>query len=377
MEKKNICWITSDEYIDVDLPIMPTLSKYYDIDWQIIHNKKANSDYTTSVKELTQGTSIRCHFHYLQNRRRNFKIIKEYWKILRKINKKKYKFFYFDIDGLPYFFPLVSLMFNRNKVICAAHHVTTPLGAVNYHSAKLYMGFILKYFKNFQVFSKNQYAAMQNNYPGKNVFFAPLALINFGKSDSILPKDQVVFLFFGYIRDYKRVDILINAANKVFEKTGKKFKVRIFGFCSDWEKYERLIKYPEIFELRIESIPNEEIPRLFKESHYFVMPYQDLAQSATLTVAFNYNLPVIASDINSLKEFIIDGKNGFLFEKGSIDSLVAVMMRLLDVDEKGYLQIKQNLSEYVEKNYSTESIVKLYVYYFESINKDCSTVVTN
>jgi glycosyltransferase involved in cell wall biosynthesis len=210
---------------------------------------------------------------------------------------------------------------------------------------------------------------MQNNYPGKNVFFAPIALINFGKSDFILPKDQVVFLFFGYIRDYKRVDILINAANKVFEKTGNKFKVRIFGFCSDWEKYEGLIKYPEIFELRIESIPNEDIPRLFEEAHYFVMPYQDLAQSATLTVAFNYNLPVIASDIDSLKEFIIDGKNGFLFEKGSIESLASVMMSLMDIDEKGYMKIRKNLAEYVEKNYSTESIVKLYVDYFESINK--------
>lgn len=348
---------------------MPTLSKYYDIDLHIMHNKRSNSDYIKRVKELTQGTSIKCHFHYLQNRRRNFKIIKEYWKILRKINKNKYKLFYFNLDGLPYFFPLVLLMFNRNKVICAAHHVTTPKGAVNYHSAKLYMGFILKYFKKFQVFSKNQYAAMQNKYPGKSIFFAPLALINFGKCDSILPKDKVVFLFFGYIRDYKRVDILIDAANKVYEKTNKQFKVKIFGYCSDWEKYERLIKYSEIFELRIESIQNEEIPRLFKESHYFVMPYQDLAQSGAITVAFNYNLPVIASDIDSLKEFIIDGKNGFLFEKGSADSLAAVMMRLLDADEESYSQIKQNLYEYVEKNYSLESIVKLYVNYFESMNK--------
>ncbi len=367
MEKKNICWITSNYYIDVDLPIMPSLSKYYNIDWLIIHNRKANSDYLTRVKEVAQAAGIRCLFHYLQNRRRNFKIIKEYWGLLRSINKEKYRFFYFNIDGLPYFFPLVSLIFDRNKVICAAHNVTTPEGAVNYHAAKLYMGFILKYFTRFHVFSKNQYAVMQNKYPGKSVFFAPLALIDFGQCSSVLPKGQVAFLFFGYIRDYKRLDILINASNKVYEKCGNKFKVKIFGFCSDWGKYERLIKYPEIFELRIETIRNEEIPRLFMESHYFVMPYQDLAQSAALMVAFNYNLPVVASDIDSLKEFIIDGKNGFLFEKGSVDSLAAVMMRLLDTDEKSYLRIKQNLSEHVEKNYSIKSIVKLYVDYFESL----------
>jgi glycosyltransferase involved in cell wall biosynthesis len=368
-KKKRVCWITSNYYIDVDLPIVPAISKYYDIDWQIIHNKNANCDYMPRVEELAKETNIKYHFHYLQNRRRNFKIINEYLRILRIIKKDRYDFYYFDIDGLPFFFPLVSLIFNRNKVICAAHHVTTPLGAVNYKYAKLYMGFILKYFKYFQVFSKNQYNILHKKYPAKKAFYAPLALINFGKSESVLPKDRIVFLFFGYIRDYKRLDILICAANKLYETTNKKFKIKIFGYCSEWEKYEKLIKYPEIFELRIESIKNKEIPSLFKESHYFVMPYQDLAQSAALMVAFNYYLPVIASDIDSLKEFIADGKNGFLFEKGSIDSLSSVMLGLLDRSEEGYLQIKQNVIEYVDKNYSIDSIIRLYVDYFESIEK--------
>lgn len=366
MRKEEICWITSNYFIDVDSPIIPTLSKYYDIDWRIIHNKKANTDYIQGIEKLVKGTPVKCRFHRLQSRRRNVRIVKEYWNILRTIDKKKYKFYYFDIDGMPYLFPLVLLRFNRNKVIWAAHHVTVPKGTETYHVAKLYMPIILKYLKNFQVFSKNQLAAMQEKCPGKKVFFAPLALINFGDRDSRLPKDQVVFLFFGYIRDYKRVDILINAANKVYENTGKKFKVKIFGYCTDWDKYEKLIKYPEIFELKIKFIPNDEIPPLFKESHYLVLPYQDLAQSAVLTVAFNYNLPVIASDIHALREFIVDGDNGFLFESGSVESLADLMMKLIAADEKSYTQIKQNLAKYVEQNYSIESIVKSYVGFFKS-----------
>jgi glycosyltransferase involved in cell wall biosynthesis len=369
MDKKKICWITSDEFMMVDLPIMPALSKHYDIDWHIIYNKDNKINYTELIAERTKGTSIKCRIHLLHNRRRNPKIIWEYWQILRKINIRQYQCIYFNIEGLPYFFPLVALMFNRKRVICAAHHVTVPYGAVNYHSAKLYMSFIFKYFRNFQVFSKYQFGLLQDNYSGKRSFFAPIALINYGQSDSKLPKGQIGFLFFGYIRDYKRVDVLINAANSVYEKTGKKFKVKIFGSCADWNKYERLIKYPEIFELRIEAIPNEEIPRIFNESHYFVMPYQGLAQSATMTIAFNYGLPIIASDIDSLREIIVDGKNGFLFKNGSVESLAALIASLLDTDEKQYNDLKENVSEYVAKNYSIESIIRPYVDFIDSLWK--------
>jgi glycosyltransferase involved in cell wall biosynthesis len=368
MGKKRICWITSDEFLMVDLPIMPALSKHYDVDWHIFYNKEDKIDYSGIIAERISGTTIRCQIHKLRNRRRNPIIIWEYWQNLRSINKRKYQCLYFNIEGLPYFFPLVSLMFNRNKVLCAAHHVSTPVGAVNYGFAKLYMDFILKTFKYFQVFSRNQYALLQKKYPGKKSFYAPFALMDYGKSTSSLPKEPVIFLFFGFIREYKRVDILINAANMVFEKTKKKFIVQIYGSCTDWDKYRKLIIYPEIFELKIEPIPNEEIPRIFKGAHYFVMPYQDLAQSATLTVAFSYNLPVIASDIDSFKEIIVDGKNGILFEHGSVESLAAAMMNLLDADEEHYKKMKENLSDYIDKNYSTENIVKRYREFIESIN---------
>ncbi len=368
MEKRHICWITSDDYIEVDRPLMPAISEHYIVEWHIVFNKEANNEYKTIIAEQKCGNGLKCYLHDLRNRRRNLKIIIEYWRILKKIKKKKCGLYYFDIEGLPFFFPVVFLLFNRNKVICAIHHVTPPLGAINYISGKQYMKFVINIFKYFHVYSNNQYAMMQKRYPNKKVFFAPLALIDFGKSDSVSPEDQVVFLYFGYIRDYKRVDILIQAANETYEKTRRKFKVKIYGFCSDWKKYERLIKYPEIFELKIEPIPNKDIPNLFKGSHYFVMPYQDLAQSAALAVAFHYNLPVIASDIDPLKEVIVDGQNGFLFEQGSVESLAAVMMSLLDIDQQRFRKIKENLAEYVAKNYSLDLITGLYVDFFESIN---------
>jgi glycosyltransferase involved in cell wall biosynthesis len=370
MEKNKVCWITSDEYMMVDLPILPALSKHYDVDWHIIYNKEAQVDYEKVVAERTKGTTLSCHVHYLRSRRRNPRIIWEHWQYLRKITERNYHCLYFNIEGLPYFFPLVALAFSRNKVICAAHHVTVPHGAVHYHAAKLYMGFIFRYFKNFHVFSKNQLNHFNNTYSGKKVFCAPIALISYGNGYSKSATDQISFLYFGHIRDYKRVDILINAANRVHEKTGKKFTVKIIGSCSDWKKYERLIKYPEIFELRIEAIPNEEIPGLFRESHYFVMPYQDLAQSATMTIAFNYNLPVIASDIDSLREYIVDGKNGFLFKNGSVESLAAVMTKLLDMEEGQYRKIKENMSDYVNKNFTEESIIRPYIDFIGSFNKN-------
>lgn len=58
-------------------------------------------------------------------------------------------------------------------------------------------------------------------------------------------------------------------------------------------------------------IDDEEIPELFTKSDYLVLPYEDVAQSGPHMIAYNYNLPVIASDIDGFKERVVDGENGF------------------------------------------------------------------
>ena len=58
-----------------------------------------------------------------------------------------------------------------------------------------------------------------------------------------------------------------------------------------------------------------------------MLPYQDVAQSGPHMIAYNYNLPVIASDIDGFAERVEDGVNGFLFRVNDKESLKAAITK--------------------------------------------------
>ena len=221
-------------------------------------------------------------------------------------------------------------------------------------------------FTNIQVFSLSQLSVLNGKYKNKNVLYAPLALKDFGES-SLKPEDIITFLSFGIIKDYKRIDVLINAAQKAYEETRKTFLVKIYGNCTDWEKYQKIIKYDFLFNLKIESIPNENIPDLFMSSHYFVLPYQDIAQSGALTVALNYNLPVIVSELPAFKEFVADKETGFFMKTADAESLKEIIIHILENHATIYSSLKKNQQKFVEENLSLESIVEKYKKYINQL----------
>ena len=60
--KNSITWVTAEYFVDVDLPILPYLSHYYDITWLIIISKRSKIDYTKIINEKCQNTSIKYKF---------------------------------------------------------------------------------------------------------------------------------------------------------------------------------------------------------------------------------------------------------------------------------------------------------------------------
>ena len=72
---------------------------------------------------------------------------------------------------------------------------------------------------------------------------------------------------------------MIEAANKLYEKYGNKFVVKIYGGCSNWEHYSKIIRYNECFDLQIRRIENDEVANLFSASDYLILPYKDVTQS--------------------------------------------------------------------------------------------------
>lgn len=361
MDKK-ICWITSTWFLDVDIPIVPELKKIFDIDWIILTTPKRKADDCVYIEK--QGL-----FPYQVYSVGSYLEIKTFFfhkKLIKNIASLNYDLYYFNISGLPSFFPLVKKYINKEKTLIATHNVTTPKGARLYYLEKLYMDFIIRNFNHFQVFSFNQKKVLLSKKKDANVFYAPLCLKDYGTFKSDKKGNVVTFLFFGIIVKYKRVDILLKATQSLVNDGFSNFKVKICGYCplKVWEQeYKPLILNKNIVETDIRHIPNDLVPEIFGSSHYFIMPYQDIAQSGAMTIAFNYNLPIIASRLDSFLQFIEDGKTGYFFDQGSADDLASKMKMVLLNHTQQYDKLRENEKVFVERNLSNQAIIKMYIEY--------------
>lgn len=122
-------------------------------------------------------------------------------------------------------------------------------------------------------------------------------------------------LFFGFIRDYKGLDLLIQAfADKRFRNLP--VKLLIAGeFYVDGKPYFDLIDklgLKELVVLRTEFIENDDIVNYFCASDIVAQPYKDATQSGVTQIAYHFEKPMLTTNVGGLSEMVPDGKVGFV-----------------------------------------------------------------
>ncbi|MFZ1081373.1 MAG: glycosyltransferase [Candidatus Kryptoniota bacterium] len=136
-------------------------------------------------------------------------------------------------------------------------------------------------------------------------------------------ENENVALFFGYVRKYKGLHVLLDAAQKALNKI--KFKLLVVGeFYDAEESYRRQIE-----ELNLQNdvmvvsdyIANNEVAKYFSASDVVVLPYIDATQSGIAQIAFNFNKPVITTDVGGLAEVVVNGKTGIVVQPNSAEEL--------------------------------------------------------
>jgi len=81
--------------------------------------------------------------------------------------------------------------------------------------------------------------------------------------------------------------------------------------------------------LRADFIPDEETEVYFKAADVLVLPYRHVYQSGVLFLGHSFGLPVLAADVGSLKDDIVEGRNGFVFKPEDPVDLARVLERYL------------------------------------------------
>jgi len=126
-------------------------------------------------------------------------------------------------------------------------------------------------------------------------------------------------LFFGFIRDYKGLDWLLEAfADERLRQLP--IKLIIAGeFYTSAEKYYGIIEEKRLSEyivLRTDFIADNEVAYYFGASDIVVQPYKSATQSGVTQIAFHYNKPMLVTDVGGLSETIPHGKVGYVVDPG-------------------------------------------------------------
>lgn len=124
-------------------------------------------------------------------------------------------------------------------------------------------------------------------------------------------------LFFGLIRDYKGLDMLLQAwgALKRAGKTEGRKLIVAGEFYTSPEPYHRLIEREGIADevlLHDRFIPDSEVAAYFSATDFVVLPYRSATQSGVTQIAYQFSTPMVVTDVGGLKELVPDGRVGYL-----------------------------------------------------------------
>ncbi len=254
---------------------------------------------------------------------------------------------------LPFMGPCLGTILRRvkknkhTKVICIADnifpHEKRP-GDVPFTK------YFLKAVDAFITMSEKVLADLKKFASDKPAQFVPHPLYdNFGER---IPKDEArqklginlndqVLLFFGFIRKYKGLDILLNAMKLLKQHAStQNIKLLIAGeFYEDEKNYKELLNDPEIKDnliIRTQFISDSEVKFYLCAADCVVQPYRHATQSGVTPLAYHFEKPMIVTNVGGLPSLVPDKKVGLIAEPNP-ESLAQKITEYFDLGEDYFL----------------------------------------
>ena len=145
-----------------------------------------------------------------------------------------------------------------------------------------------------------------------------------------LPADAPVCLFFGFVREYKGLHVLLEALPAVAEALPDVHLVIAGEPYDDAERYRQIIDRHGLSD-RVrwhdEYIPSDDVPTYFGAADLVVQPYVSATQSGVAQIAFHFERPMVVTDVGGLAEVIPDETAGFVVPPQDPSALAEAVTR--------------------------------------------------
>jgi glycosyltransferase involved in cell wall biosynthesis len=260
---------------------------------------------------------------------------------------------------MSYMAPALGVVANRVK---QQAKVITILDNVIPHEKRFFDEALTKFFLNqnhgFVVMSEAVKKDLIKLHPKAKYVHAPHPLYNhFGlkinsadaRKQLAIPENKKVLLFFGFIREYKGLDVLIEALSKLNDEYVLVIAGEVYG---SFEKYSDQIQKLSVAGKIIQHvryISDSEVPLFFSAADVCVLPYKSATQSGITSIAYHFDLPIIATHTGGLSESIHHHQTGLVVALPDATLLAHAIEMYFNQHKKREMEeairkLKQNLS---------------------------------
>ena len=271
---------------------------------------------------------------------------------------------------LPFMGPALGTILRRakknkhTKVVCIADNV---IPHEKRPGDKLFTSYFLKPVDGFVTMSEKVMSDLRKfttSKPGRIVLH-PL-YDNFGERISQeeariklnISTSDFIFLFFGFIRAYKGLDLLLQAVKILKEKEpASNWKLMIAGeFYEDRSRYDEQIKELQIEDrliLKTDFIPDSEVRNYLCAADCVVQPYRNATQSGVTPLAYHFEIPMIVTNVGGLPALVPHQKAGLI----CLPEAASIAEAMKEIKQKGKADFISGLRE-EKKKYSWQVLLK-------------------
>ncbi len=222
----------------------------------------------------------------------------------------------------------------HTKIVCIADNI---IPHEKRKGDKLFTKYFVKPVDEFIVMSEKVYSDLKKFDATKPVQLIQHPLYdNFGDKISQtearkalgINTNEKIILFFGFIRKYKGLDMLLDALAILKRNSNNSFKVLIAGeFYEDRKPFDEQIaklSLEDILILRTDFIPDSEVKNYFCAADVVIQPYRNATQSGVTPLAYHFEIPMIVTNVGGLPALVPNEVVGLVAEPNAV-SLAATI----------------------------------------------------
>jgi glycosyltransferase involved in cell wall biosynthesis len=176
---------------------------------------------------------------------------------------------------------------------------------------------------------------------------------------------EKVILFFGFIRQYKGLDLLLNAMASEAIKEAK-IKLMVVGeFYEDAQPYYDMIDSLGISDrviLHNEFVADAEVKNYVCAADFIIQPYRNATQSGVTPLAYHFEKPMLVTNVGALPDTVPDGKVGVVVEPNAT-AIAEGILKLYSMGVAHFIPFVQA----EKQKYSWESMATNFLHLFQKI----------